>query len=117
MDLNEVSFNGRTPVDGYGPGMFRVGGAVHSGPLALLPEGPLDWGGLPDIAAIAARAGQIDVLLIGTGAGIAPLPPEARQTLEALGIGVEVMDTPAACRSFNVLLAEARRVGLAAMPV
>lgn len=40
MRLTEVVFTGVAPVEGYGPGFFRVGGAIHEGPLALLPSGP-----------------------------------------------------------------------------
>ena len=59
----------------------------------------------------------IDVLLVGTGAEIAHVPAAFRTTLEDAGIGVEVMASPQACRSYNVLLGEGRRVALAALPV
>ena len=54
MRVIEVAFDGRVPVEGYGPGFFRVGGAVRPGPLALLPDGPADWAGPPDAAPFAA---------------------------------------------------------------
>ncbi|MEL6220164.1 MAG: Mth938-like domain-containing protein, partial [Pseudomonadota bacterium] len=44
---------------------------------------------------------------------IAPLPADVRQAIEAAGIGVEVMSTPSACRTYNVLLSEGRRVACA----
>jgi len=58
------------------------------------------------------------VLLIGKGADIAPLTRETRAALEAAGLGFEVMSTPSACRTYNVLLTEGRRVAaaLVAMP-
>jgi uncharacterized protein len=56
-------------------------------------------------------------VILGTGAEIA-LPPRAlREAIEAAGMGIEPMASPAACRTFNVLLAEGRRVALAALPV
>jgi uncharacterized protein len=120
MRTVEVDYEGRLPVDGYGPGGFRVAGAVHRGPLALAPEGVVAWGGLPDLAPFLERAGAFDVLLVGTGAAL--LLPEpafvrARAALEAAGPGVEIMATPSACRTYNVLLAEGRRVAAALMPV
>ena len=69
----------------------------------------------PDLDAAALQplirvADEIDVVLIGQGAEIAPLAPELRRLIEEAGIGVEIMSTPSACRTYNVLLAEARRV-------
>ncbi len=120
MRTTEVSFEGRLPVDGYGPGGFRVAGLVHHGPLALLPEGIVPWEGLPDLGPFLERVAEFDVLLLGTGADMAVLSAalaEARTALEVAGAGVEVMATPSACRTYNVLLAEGRRVAAALTPV
>ena len=57
------------------------------------------------------------MIFVGTGAEIAHLPSDLRQKIEATGMGVEVMNSPAACRTYNVLAAEGRRVALAALPV
>jgi len=117
MQLTEISYPDARPIDGYGPGFFRIGGQVVEGVVAVLPSGTAAWGGLTDPAALIAAAGDIDVLLIGTGAEIAAVPPAFRDALEDVGIGVEPMATPAACRTFNMLLAEGRRVGAALIPV
>jgi uncharacterized protein len=120
MRTTEISFEGRLPVDGYGPGGFRVGGAVHRGPIGLVPEGVVGWDGLPGLAPFLERVAEFDVLLVGMGAGMGPLPEgfaAERAALEAAGAGVEVMATPSACRTYNVLLAEGRRVAAALMPV
>jgi len=117
MRITEMHFEGAPPVEGYGPGFFRVGGAVHRGPLLLLPSGIAGWTGLPDLAQVLAEAAALDVLLLGMGAEISPLAPDLRGTLENAGIGAEIMATPPACRSYNVLLAEGRRIGAALMPV
>ncbi|HRO11100.1 Mth938-like domain-containing protein [Amaricoccus sp.] len=120
MRTTEVDYEGRLPVDSYGAGGFRVAGAVHMGPLALVPEGVVDWPGLPDLAPFLERVSEFDVLLVGMGALMAP-PPDgfaaARAALEAAGAGVEIMATPSACRTYNVLLAEGRRVAAALMPI
>jgi uncharacterized protein len=117
MRMNEVTFDDSRPVDGYGPGFFRVGGQVMEGAAAVLPSGVFSWGGYEDAARLTAAADEIDVLLVGTGAEIAHIPRGLRAALEAAGLGVEVAASPAACRTYNVLLSEGRRVGLAVLPV
>lgn len=117
MRMNEVHFDDSRPVDGYGPGFFRVGGELMEGAVLLLPMGASHWGGYTDEAALVAVAGEVDVLLLGTGAEIAHPPTALRRAVEAAGLGLEVMATPAACRTYNVLLAEGRRVGVAMLPV
>jgi len=117
MRLNEVSYTDALPVEGYGPGFFRIGGKAHEAPLAVLPSGVTAWGGLDDAAPLLAVAGDVDVILFGMGPEIAHLPTALRETLEAAGIGTEVMSSPQACRTYNVLLGEGRRVGLAVLSV
>jgi uncharacterized protein len=75
------------------------------------------WGGLTDWETPLTLAGRIDVLLLGMGAEIAHAPADFRNALEEAGIGVEVMNSPAACRTYNVLLSEGRRVAAALLPV
>ncbi len=117
MRLNEITFTDALPVDGYGPGFFRVGGEIVEGPLCLSPKGTQPWGGLEDGATLRELAAEIDVLFLGTGAEIAHIPGALRTELEEQGIGVEVMSSPSACRTYNVLLSEGRRVALAVLPV
>jgi uncharacterized protein len=117
MQLREIDFGAARPVEGYGPDFFRLGGIAHPAPVLFWPGGAQAWGGYSDTDTLMALAGQVDVLFVGTGAAIAHLPPDFRATLEAAGIGVEGMDSPAACRTYNVLLSEQRRVAVALLPV
>ncbi len=117
MRLNDMTFSGGRPIDGYGPGFFRIGGELRDGALLLLPSGASAWGGYGELAPILGAADAIDVLFVGTGAEIGHLPDDMRRSLEASGIGVEVMASPAACRTYNVLLSEGRRIGAALLPV
>ncbi|GGH26436.1 Uncharacterized conserved protein, contains Mth938-like domain [Cribrihabitans marinus] len=117
MRLNEIAFTDARPVEGYGPGFFRIGGQVHQGAILTGPGGTSAWGGYEDVDALLALAGQIDVLFVGTGAEIGYLPEAFRNRLEEAGVGVEAMNSPAACRTYNVLLSEGRRIALAALPV
>lgn len=116
MRLNEVMYDGRLPIEGYGPGFFRIGGQARQGPQLILPSGLRDWGGYADRDTLTAEADDIDVLLLGTGAEIAHAPADFRSAMEDAGIGVEVMASPAACRTYNVLLGEGRRIGAALLP-
>ena len=115
MQLNEINYENARPIDGYGPGFFRVGGKVIEGPVALLPNGAGPWAG--DAAPFLAIADSIDVLFLGTGAEIDNGPEDLVAALEEAGIGVEVMSSPSACRTYNVLLSEGRRIAAALMPV
>ncbi|HET7410191.1 MAG TPA: Mth938-like domain-containing protein [Paracoccaceae bacterium] len=116
MRMTEMEFEGQRPVDGYGPGGFRVGGDWHDGSLLLLPSGMEPLAGSLSVEALRPvldADDPVDVLLIGMGPEIAPLPRPVRAALDEAGIGAEVMSTPAACRTYNVLLVEARRVAAA----
>ena len=117
MRLNEVDYSGAMPIDGYGPGFFRVGGVVYDGALTVLPDAVTAWLGYVDPSPLIRAAADIDVVLVGTGAEIAHVPPAFRTALEGAGVGLEVMASPAACRTYNVLLGEGRRIGAALLPV
>ena len=117
MRLNEVSYSDTQPIEGYGAGYYRIGGEAHEAPLVLLPSGISKWGGYEDLEVLLANAETIDILLIGTGPEISHVPAPLRDTLEGAGIGLEVMAPAQACRTYNVLLGEGRRIGLAVLPV
>ncbi|MCB4380077.1 hypothetical protein FZX02_06325 [Synechococcus sp. MU1644] len=117
MRLNEITYTDAQPVEGYGPGFFRIGGKVVEGGLLTAPTGTGGWGGYDDLEPLLDMAGQVDVLFMGTGAEIAHIPSELRSQLEGAGLGVEVMSSPSAARTYNVLLSEGRRIALAVLPV
>ena len=117
MRLNEISYTDAEPVDGYGPGFFRIGGQVYEGSVLTGPLGTAPWGGFEDAEPLLALADHVDVLFIGVGAKVGHIPPALRAELDAAGIGSEPMDSATACRTYNVLLSEGRRVALALIPV
>ncbi len=117
MRLNEITYNDAVPIDGYGSGFFRIGGKKYEGAVMVLPTGVTAWGGYEDTATLLAAVSDVDVLFVGTGAEIAHAPKAFRETLEEAGLGVETMASPAACRTYNVLLSEGRRVAVALLPV
>jgi uncharacterized protein len=117
MRLTEISYGTAKPIEGYGPGFFRVGGHVLRGACLITPWDAGLWGGFDDSETPLSLVGRIDVLFVGTGAEIAHAPAAFRSLIEASGIGLEVMNSPAACRTYNVLLSEGRRIAAALLPV
>jgi uncharacterized protein len=92
---------------------------VFAGSVLILPDRTLDWN-VDAMAALSEAAfeavvgrGDVEILILGTGARMAPLPAPLRLALKRAGIAVEPMDTGAACRTYNVLVAEDRRVAAA----
>lgn len=115
---------GRHGIDAYGNGGFRFGQMSHRGSILLLPSGVRAWevsepAGIdgPSLAPVLAEAEGIELLLVGTGADIVLLPEPLRQRLKAAGIGVDAMQTGAAARTYNILMAENRKVAAALLAV
>jgi len=105
-------------IDAYGNGGFRFGGMSHRGSLLCFPDGIWAWpvAGLADfneaaLAAVFARAGALDFFLIGAGHDPWVLPDALRARFRELALSVDAMATGAAVRTYNILLAENRRVG------
>jgi uncharacterized protein len=125
MEINPLRAGERLTVDGYGAGTFKVAGGEVTGSMLIRAERFDPWP-VDDVQAMDETgttplrdlAGAIDVLLVGTGATLVPLRAGVRRELREAGLGVEIMNTPAACRTYNVLVAEGRRVAAAvvAMP-
>ena len=108
---------GRHPLDAYGRGGFRFAGMSHRGSILVLPTGIQAWpvsamGELTSeaFAPVLALAGSVDFMLVGTGNELARLPEALRRRCREAGISVDAMPTGAAARTYNVLLAEDRRV-------
>lgn len=120
----EGFFPGRAAIESYGDGGFRFAGMSHRGGLLFLPSGVHAWdvgAARPfvadDFADILAETAPIDVLLIGTGPDIRPLAPAIRALFRDRGITADAMSTGAAVRTYNILLAEDRRVAGAFLAV
>ncbi|MSO77273.1 MAG: hypothetical protein EXQ87_10255 [Alphaproteobacteria bacterium] len=124
VDVTPTIPAGRQVIESYGGGRFRVSGVLYAGSIMVFAERTLAWP-VADMAAVAeatlapltAPGNSVDLLLLGCGARPAPIPPELRQTLRRAGIVVETMGTGAACRTYNVLLAEGRHVAAALIAI
>ena len=110
---------GRQVIERYAASGFRVSGAVYLGPVLVFPDRTDAWAEpaftAEGLAPVLAHGG-VELLLLGCGRRIAPVSAELRTALKAGGIAVEPMDTGAACRTYNVLVAEDRRVAAALLP-
>ena len=103
-------------IQSYGAGGFRIGNHVYDTHVLVLPDATFVWSGEWSLDAFEAMFGATplpEVLLVGTGARHMLVPPAFRNAIKAQEIGFDSMDTGAACRTFNVLLGEARRVAAA----
>lgn len=119
MELTPQLPSGRQLIERYGPSGFRVSGIIFAGPILVLPDRTMLWeDAVPSEAGLAPLIGTggIELILLGLGRRGAPVKPALRAALKAHGIGVEAMDTGAACRTYNVLLAEDRLVAAALLP-
>lgn len=123
-DITPLIPEGRKLIKSYGGGRFNISGQEHEGSIIILPEQVLAWPVTTiqqiDVAAIEPLIrfkDQIEVLLIGSGATFAFPAPDVLRTLKSHGMIIEVMDSGAACRTYNVLLAEERQVAAAILAV
>jgi uncharacterized protein len=111
-------------VHGYGDGGFRVSGTRHSGSLFLLPRLTTIWTPPTDLDDLTADdlmplLGDPAAPLLVLGAGEAPQHPftELGATLRAHGVAFELLSTPAACRTWNVLMSEGRAASAALVAI
>ncbi|GHA53716.1 membrane protein [Amylibacter ulvae] len=117
MQLKEITYDGQPPIDSYGPGFFRVEDKIHDGNLLMLPSGVFSWGGFDDLDQIIAATETLDVIFIGTGDAITQIPVATREIFEKNAVPFEIMASPSASRTYNILLSEGRRVGAALIAV
>lgn len=124
MEVRDAHFPGRAPLDAYGDGGFRFANMSHRGSLLCVPSGIYGWS-LTDPSQFDAAAFErvfaehedIEVLLIGTGSELRPLPAQLKTAFREAGILADPMSTGAAVRTFNVLLSEDRAVAAALLAV
>jgi len=107
----------------YGPGKIVVGEITYRNSVVVLPDRLFtDWPP-QTVGALAVEHIQVladlgcEVLLLGTGQHLHFPSATVLAPLYSAGIGIEVMDTGAACRTYNILMGEGRRVGAALMPI
>lgn len=124
LDLSPAVPGHLQMIQGYRQGGFTIGGTRHEGPVVVLKEHTIAWSipsfeqlSVESLEPVLAAEPAIKILVVGAGARFAMVSPDFRQAVRERGVTIECMDTPAACRTFNVLLAEDRRVAAALIPV
>jgi uncharacterized protein len=120
MDVTPLVPHGHQVINSYGAGGFMITGERHDGSVLVFPEQvvafePKVWSDLTltHLLAITEVVPHVELLLMGCGSSIEPLSADHRAVLREAGIGIDLMDTGAACRTYNVLMAEGRRVAAA----
>ena len=124
MDVTPTVGEGRQLVEGYGDGRFRITGEVYEGSVIVFPERTVRWpvAGFADmtldsLAPVTRGDADVDLLLLGCGHKMQLVTKAFRQPVRDAGVVIEPMDTGAAARTFNVLMAEERRVAAALIAV
>ena len=122
MDVTPVIPAGRQLIKGYGDLGFTISGTRWEGSVLVFPDQTVPWNAasLADVteeSLAPVLAARPQLLLLGCGVSMVPVPQALRLALRSAGITLEIMDTGAACRTFNVLLAEDRLVAAALIAV
>jgi uncharacterized protein len=98
------------------PGSIHFGERTFETDVSVSADGKIEEFEMPDMAGLGEAhlqillAGEPELIIVGTGWQPAFAPRELVFALARRGIGLEAMDTPAACRTFNILLGDARRL-------
>jgi uncharacterized protein len=118
MKLHTSAPSGVQVVTAYGADYVTVNGERHQHSIVLLPERVLGWAGhtfdrltREDFAFLGTL--QADIVLLGTGGRQRFPHPRLTAPLAQARVGLEVMDLQAACRTYNILVAEERKVAAA----
>ncbi len=124
MDITPRVAADRQVIHAYGDGGFRVNDQVFKGSVLVFPDRVVAWPvrsmadlTVDSLAAVGAAEPPVEILLVGCGASLALIPESIRQPLRQAGVAIDGMDTGAACRTYNVLLAEERRVAAALIAI
>jgi uncharacterized protein len=120
MKFHLTEAAGKNLITGYGEGWVQVNQDRHTTAFLMTPEQLLAWAFTDPVGLVAENFRPVvslapEVFLLGTGPRLKFPPAASLQLLIEAGIGYEVMDTPAACRTYNILMSEGRNVALCVM--
>ena len=122
MKLHADPLSALNTVTAYGPGFIEINRQRHEQALLLTPEGPVRAWAASTLEQVDARAFEAvlalapEIVLVGTGPVQRFLHPRITAALSGARIGVDLMDSRAACRTYNILMAEGRKVLAALLP-
>ncbi len=126
MDVTPLIRADQQVIQSYAGGVFKVSSVTFDKPVIVFPDETNIWE-IPEIKSVSdlklehfevliKQSNDIDVVLLGAGIKMEFLPRELKLSLKENGISIDIMDTGAACRTYNVLMAEGRRVACALLP-
>ncbi len=122
--MDRAHLPSQVPIEAYGNGGFRFGGMSHKGSILCLPSGIWDWPvaslselDVSSFGDVLALGRAVPFCLLGTGSALLRPARDVRRAIEEAGLWLEVMDTGAAARTYNVLLAEGRPIAAALIAV
>ncbi len=120
MDVTPLIPQGRKVIEAYGGNGFQVSGDSYPHSIQVFADDVLPWDivTIHDLTedhfkAVITAEPKIELILLGCGEKMSPIPSAIRQFLKLHAITIDAMDTGAACRTYNVLLSEGRRVAAA----
>ena len=124
MDVTPLVSKGRQLIESYGDGAFKISGVVYTAPVIVFPESCFspDYFEADESNFRLLREGfetsySPSVLLYGTGKNTSLIPEIEKEFVREQNCVLDIMNTGAACRTFNVLCAEDRRVAAVLFPV
>lgn len=123
MDITPLVDEKKKIIQSYGTGRFKINGELFEQAVIVMPDSvslwnvgrPLGECSVADFESILAQADEIDVVFVGCGKIMEMIPADIKAAFQDKNIVIESMDTGAACRTYNVLLMEGRRVAAALM--
>ena len=111
-------------IQSYGDGGFRINDRQFKGSVLVFPDRVAAWPvrsiaelTVESLAAVGDARPPVEVLLVGCGPALARIPDMVREAMRQAEIVIDGMDTGAACRTYNVLLSEDRRVAAALIAI
>lgn len=124
MDVTPLIKQGQQIIQSYAGGSFKISSEHYKGAVIVAPDDTIPWQGVTDFESLSLshfsslieQSNDIDVVLLGAGNGMKFFNPALKAQLSAKGLPIDVMGTGAACRTYNVLMAEGRRVVAAMLP-
>ncbi len=124
LDISPVDFEGRNIIQSYGNGKFQISDKKYDHSVLVFPDQIIPWSPIDtnnlivdDFKKVLTVGPIVELLVLGCGKTTWFLPLPLRDELKEMGLVLEPMDTGAACRTFNVLLGENRRIAAALMLV
>jgi uncharacterized protein len=125
MDITPVIPSEKKIITSYGGGIFKINNnESFTGNIIVYPNEIISWQAIESesitiesIMPFIKNTENIEVLLIGCGTEHQSAPKELVAEFRTKGIGIEMMTTGAACRTYNVLLGEGRNIAAALIAV